>query len=149
MLVSKDKITELLPQRYPTVMVDELLSCDEKQAVSRLLISKDNIFLERSSLSPSGMMEAMAQTAAARTGFLLKNNPGSENKKVPVGVIGSIKNFRLYFQPQTGSVALTTVVIEHEVLQATIIKAKVEVDGKVASESNLQIFLTGDHPSEP
>jgi 3-hydroxymyristoyl/3-hydroxydecanoyl-(acyl carrier protein) dehydratase len=144
MLFPKEKMADLLPQRYPMVMVDELLSCDEKQAVSGLLIRKDNIFLEDSGFSSSGMMEAMAQTAAARTGFLLRNNPGSENKEVPVGVIGSIKNFRLRFKPEVGSYAITTVIIEHEVLQATIIKAKVEVDGKIAAESDLQIFLTED-----
>lgn len=149
MLVSKDKITGLIPQREPMIMVSELISCDDKQAVASLFIRKDNIFTGPNGLlSPPGMLEAMAQTAAARTGFLLKNQQGSENKSVPVGVIGSIKNFRLIFQPETGSTAIITIDIEHEVLQATVVKAKIEVDGRLAAESNLQIFLTGEKAYE-
>jgi 3-hydroxymyristoyl/3-hydroxydecanoyl-(acyl carrier protein) dehydratase len=149
MLVSEENILELIPQRQPMVMIDYLESCDEKQAVSRLTIREDNIFLNSNGLTASGMMEAMAQTAAARTGYLLKNHPESSNKKVPVGVIGSIKNFRLYFQPPVGSVIKTTVEIEHEVLMATIVKGKVEVDGKTAAEAELQIYITEPNFDKP
>jgi 3-hydroxymyristoyl/3-hydroxydecanoyl-(acyl carrier protein) dehydratase len=92
------------------------------------------------------MIEAMAQTAAARTGYLLKKQPKSSNKKIPIGVIGSIKNFRMNFQPFIGSVIATTISIEHEVLRATVVKGKVEMDGKLAAESDMQIFLTEDQP---
>lgn len=142
MLVLKEKIMELLPQRSPMVMVDELVTCAEKEAVSRLFIRSDNIFSGDSGFSPSGMIEAMAQTAAARTGFLLKNRQERGNKSIPVGVIGSIKNFKLHFMPKAGDNILTTVIVEHAVLQATVISAKVEVEGRLAAESELQIFLS-------
>jgi len=148
MLVSEENILELIPQRYPIVMVDCLVSCDEKKVVSQLTIRLDNLFLNRQGLTSAGMMEAMAQTAAARTGYLLKNQPEGSNKKVPVGVIGSIKNFRLHFQPGIGSVIVTTIDIEHEVLQATVVKGKVETGGKLAAESDLQIFLTEDQSTQ-
>jgi hypothetical protein len=77
-----------------------------------------------------------------RTGYLLKKQAGGENKKVPVGVIGSIKNFRLHFRPGVGSVMTTTVTVDHEVLSASVVRAKTEVDGRIAAESELQIFLT-------
>ena len=146
MLVSEENILELIPQRYPMVMIDCLLSCDEKQIVSQLTIRQDNLFLNRHGLTSSGMMEAMAQTAAARTGYLMKNQPEGANKKVPIGVIGSIKNFRLNFQPLIGSVIVTTISIEHEVLQATVVKGKVEMNGELAAESDMQIFLTEEQP---
>lgn len=146
MLVSEENILELIPQRYPMVMLDCLVSCNKKQVVSQLTIRQDNLFLNKHGLTSAGMMEAMAQTAAARTGFLMKNQPGGANKKIPVGVIGSIKNFRLNFQPLIGSVIVTTVSIEHEVLQATVVKGKVEMNGELAAESDLQIFLTEDQP---
>ena len=146
MLVSQENILELIPQRPPMVMVDCLVSCDEKQVVSQLTIREDNLFLGSRGFTSAGMMEAMAQAAAARTGYLMKNREDGANKKVPVGVIGSIKNFRLYFQPEAGSVLITTVYIEHEVLQATVVHGKTEVNGKLAAESDLQIFLTEDQP---
>jgi predicted hotdog family 3-hydroxylacyl-ACP dehydratase len=149
MLVAKEKILELIPQRNPMVMIDCLVSCDETQVVSQLSIRNDTLFVNRGGLTAAGMIEMMAQTAAARTGYLLKKQPETANKKVPFGVIGSIKNFRLYFQPLIGSVVTTTVNIAHEVLQATVVKGKVEADGKLAGEGDLQIFLTGDQPEQP
>jgi 3-hydroxymyristoyl/3-hydroxydecanoyl-(acyl carrier protein) dehydratase len=149
MLISEENILELMPQRYPMVMIDSLVSCDEKQAVSQLTIRQDNLFLNRHGFTAAGMMEAMAQTVAARTGYLMKSKPEGANKKIPIVVIGSIKNFRMNFQPSIGSVIVTTVSIEHEVLLATVVKVKVEMDGKLAAECDMQIFLTEDQPEKP
>jgi 3-hydroxymyristoyl/3-hydroxydecanoyl-(acyl carrier protein) dehydratase len=87
-------------------------------------------------------MEAMAQTAAARTGWLLKKQADPKNKKAPIGVIGSIKNFKLHFQPVAGNIMTTTVEVQYELLQATIVLAKVEVEGRLAAGAELKIFLT-------
>jgi len=142
MLISEDKILELIPQRQPMIMIGCLVSCDEKQAVSQFTIREDNPFADENGFTASGLMETMAQTSAARIGYLL-NKPGElPNKKPPIGVIGSIKNFTLYFQPETGSIITTTIVVEHEVMQATIIKGMVEAGGKLAAEGVLQIYLT-------
>jgi 3-hydroxymyristoyl/3-hydroxydecanoyl-(acyl carrier protein) dehydratase len=146
MLVSEANIQELIPQRYPMVMVDRLLSCDEKQVVSQLKIRQDNFFLDNRGLTSSGILEAMAQAVAARAGYLVKNLPDGMNKKIPVGVIGSIKNFKLYFQPGIGSSIETTVNIEHEVLNAAVVHGKVAVEGKLAAEGDMQIFITEDQP---
>jgi len=142
MLASGTEILELIPQRPPMVMVDELLSFDSLTTVTQLLVKEDNIFLHDKKLSPAGLMESMAQTAATRTGWLMKNRPGSENKRVPVGVIGGIKNFRLHFQPASGDVIMATVEVQYEIMQATIVNAKVEVEGNLAAEAELKIFLT-------
>lgn len=149
MIISEENILELIPQRYPMVMIDSLVFCDEKKAISRLAIRRDNLFLDQQGLSSAGMMEAMAQTAAARTGYLMKNQATRSDKKIPVGVIGSIKNFRMIIQPAIGDVITTTVSIEHEVLQATVIKGKIEMNGELLAESNMQIFLTDDHALQP
>lgn len=142
MLVSEEYILELIPQRHPMVMIDRLLSCDEKQVVTRFSIKPGNLFADQNGFSVSGIMENMAQTAAARTGYLLKSQTGELNKKIPVGVIGSIKNFRLHFQPPVGATIQTTIIVEHEVLMATVVKGRTEMDGKLVAEAELQIYLT-------
>jgi 3-hydroxymyristoyl/3-hydroxydecanoyl-(acyl carrier protein) dehydratase len=147
MIITEDNILEIIPQRPPMVMIGCLVSSDERTCISQLLIKKDNLFVNNNKFTASGMMEAMAQTAAARTGYLMRNQPGREDIRPPVGVIGSIKNFRLFFQPEAGSIITTTIEIEHEVLQATVVKAKVEVDGKIAAECNMQIFLNENESS--
>lgn len=141
MLVSEEKITSLIPQRIPMVMIHRLISCDDKQVITQFEIRKDNIFLDEKGLTASGLMENMAQTAAVRIGYLMMNKPGESNKKPPVGVIGSIKNFRMLRCAAPGAMITTTVYIEHELMNATVVTGKVEVDGKLAAESNLQIFI--------
>lgn len=144
MLISEENILELIPQRYPMVMIDSLMACDVKRTVSQLTIRRDNLFLNSHGFTTAGIMETIAQTAAARTGYLLKARADSSDKEIPVGVIGSIKNFRMNFQPPIGAVITTTVNIEHEVLQASVIKGKVEMNGELVAESDMQIFLTND-----
>jgi len=142
MILSGDSILELLPQRPPMVMIDGLLSCEGPTVVTTLEIRAENIFVSDGIFRAPGLIENMAQTAAARTGLQMKQKQGAENKKVPVGVIGSVKNFRLHFSPAIGARLVTTLQIEHEVLMATVARATVEANGKLAAEADLQIFLT-------
>jgi 3-hydroxymyristoyl/3-hydroxydecanoyl-(acyl carrier protein) dehydratase len=149
MLISEENILDLIPQRYPMVMIDSLVACDETKAVSHLTIRQDNFFLNKHGLTTGGMMEAIAQTAAARTGYLLKTHSEGSCKKIPIGVIGSIKNFRMFLQPTVGTVITSTVCVEHEVLMATVIKGMIEMNGELVAESDMQIFLTNDQPVYP
>ena len=142
MLASGTQILELIPQRPPMVMVDNLLSCDELVTVTGLTVREDNLFFDSKGLSPSGLLENMAQTAAVRTGWLMKKQPDGENKRPPVGVIGSINHFRLHFQPLPGMELKTTIRLEYEIMQATIVNARIEADGNLAAEAELKIFLT-------
>lgn len=142
MLASGHQILEMIPQRPPMVMVSNLIACDKEVTVTNLEVKEDTIFVSGGSLSASGLLEAMAQTAAVRTGWLLKNKTGTANKKVPVGVIGSIKNFRMHFRPPAGSTITTTIKVGFEMLNATLVKGKVELNGQLAAEAELQIFLT-------
>ena len=144
MPVFENTILKLIPQRPPMVMVDRLLRCDEYQSVATLNIRENMLFSDNGHFSAAGMIENMAQTAAARIGWLMKEKTGSENAMVPMGVIGSVKNFRLHFNPAVGSDLVTTVRVEHEMFMATVVTGKVEVNGQLAAEAELQIFLTDD-----
>lgn len=144
MSVSEYNILELIPHKPPMVMVDRLLLCDESRTVTTLNIGKNILFSDNGHFSAAGMIENMAQTAAARIGWLMKEKAGGEAIKAPIGVIGGLKNFRLYFNPEAGSDLVTTIHVEHEMLMATIVTGKVEVDGQLAAEAELQIFLTDD-----
>lgn len=142
MLTTGRQILELIPQRPPMVMIGALLSCDAEETVTSLSIDENNLFLARGLLSPSGLLENMAQTAAARTGWITKKQRGQANKPAPVGVIGSIKNFKAHFLPGAGSELITTIRIGFELANATLVSGRVEVNGKLAAEAEMQIFLT-------
>lgn len=144
MPVSEYNILELIPHKPPMVMVDRLLICDESQTVTVLNIGKKNLFNVNGHFSAAGLMENMAQTAAARNGYLMKEKAGGATIKAPLGVIGSVKNFHIHFIPEVGSSLVTTIHVEHEMLMATVVTGRVEVDGQLAAEAELQIFLTND-----
>ena len=91
-------LNELLPQRPPFVMIDRLVSCDAVFAVTELLIRKDNIFVEDDRLTSSGLVENIAQSCAARIGYINLNNGGT----VKIGVIGSISNLNIARTPKVG-----------------------------------------------
>ena len=63
-------ILTLLPQRPPFIMIDKLLSCDKIITKTRFLVRKDNIFIEQGRLTSSGLIENIAQTCAARMGYI-------------------------------------------------------------------------------
>jgi predicted hotdog family 3-hydroxylacyl-ACP dehydratase len=139
-------ILDLLPQRPPMVMLDRLIFCEGQVARGTLLVTADNVFTRDGVLTESGLIEAMAQTAAARTSLLQHSRAGEEKKAAAVGVIGSIKDFRLAFLPKTGQVIQTEIELLHEFMNASVIKGRVTVDGAEACSTEMKIFLTGDNP---
>ena len=69
----KDFVENLLPQKFPFVMVDKICSYTETSIVSELKIEEDNIFFHNDCLVESGLIEHMAQTVALYTGYQFFN----------------------------------------------------------------------------
>lgn len=63
-------IEQLIPQRAPIRMVDELLKAEEHEGVCQFVIRQDNRFLEADgSLSAAGLVEHIAQSASTLCGY--------------------------------------------------------------------------------
>ena len=77
-------ILDLIPQRAPIVMVDELLDVYGIVSRSRFTIREENIFVDNGILSECGLIEHIAQSAAERVGYIFK----SKNQPIPIGYIG-------------------------------------------------------------
>jgi predicted hotdog family 3-hydroxylacyl-ACP dehydratase len=136
---SEINILELLPQQPPFVMVDRLFHYDDKITITGLTVQNDNLFLENGVLSEVGLVENVAQTCAARMGYINKciyKNP------VKIGVIGSIKNFIIEELPKVGEELKTTIEVMSEVFAITLVNAKVEVGGKLMASCEMKISIT-------
>ncbi len=137
MLISSQNITDLLPQRDPMVMVSNLLKCEEQLYITSFQIGKKNIFVSDGYLREPGLIENIAQTAAAGAGYnCLKNK-----KEVPVGYIGAIKNLEIFSLPEINSEITTHVIIEYEVMNATLIKGIIYQNDEVLAKCDMKIFL--------
>ena len=93
-------IRTLLPQQPPFVMVDNILSCDATTTRCSYTVPPDNIFCEGGVFTAPGLIEHVAQTAAARLGFI--NLYVNKADSVQVGYIGAIKDFEIVRLPHVG-----------------------------------------------
>jgi 3-hydroxymyristoyl/3-hydroxydecanoyl-(acyl carrier protein) dehydratase len=141
MLAQGNDIFNLIPQRPPIVMVDKLFECNDQTALTGLEISSDNLFVTNGLFSESGLIENIAQSAAVMTGWLAISQTEGE-QKIPMGVIGAVKDFQVYFLPEVNSVINTRIVVLYRVANATIINGKVKFKDKLVAEGELKIFTT-------
>src|SRR5574344_389339 len=61
---------ELLPQRPPFVMIDRLRDVTDTTTETELTVREDNIFYQGGVLREAGIIENIAQTCAARLGYV-------------------------------------------------------------------------------
>jgi len=133
----ENNISSLLPQKPPFVMIDQLLHSDEIITRSSFRITEDNVFTINGQFTEAGLMENMAQTAAARAGYMA----GLENKPVKVGYIGSVKNLEIFGLPQTNDNILTEIKIEDQVFNVSIISGRVWCNDKLIAQCEIKIFM--------
>ncbi len=135
-----DKILDLIPQRPPIVMVDKFLGLEDNFSRTCLTVRKDNIFVDNGVFSECGVIEHIAQSAAARVGYIFK----SKNEAIPLGYIGSVNDFILIENPKLGDKIDTTIEILHEVFNITLIQAHCKVGNKDVASCKMKIFLDND-----
>jgi len=119
------------------VMVDRVIRSEGSQTVTAFLIRPDNVFLENGKLAEAGLIENMAQTAAAGTGA----SPEESGKEPRTGFIGGIKDLTINKLPCTGEEIVTLAVVEHSVLDAKVVRAEVRLNEKVIAGCEIKIFL--------
>ena len=131
-------LNELIPQRPPFVMIDRLLSSDAVYSVTELEVRNDNIFVEDERLTASGLIENIAQTCAARIGYINLNNGDT----VKIGVIGSISNLNVTRTPKVGEKLTTTIQLLEEVFNVTMVLASIKIGEEEIVSANMKIALT-------
>jgi len=136
-MITTGDIQSLIPQRPPFVMVDQLLSFTETTAHGGFRIKADNIFLENGEFKEPGLLENIAQTAAARAGYISKK----ENKPVATGYIAAVKNLEIYSFPKIGDELITEITIENQIFDVTIISGKISCNQAVLAQCQIKIFI--------
>lgn len=134
-------ISDLLPQRPPFVMVDALKQIDARLTTTEMLVAADNIFVDDGCLSASGLIENIAQSCAARIGFIDKY---VREKDIQVGVIGAIRNLQVFTLPHVGKTITTVITAEEEIFGMTLASARVECDGQVLVTATMKIALRNE-----
>ncbi len=135
--MSFSNIIDYIPQRPPMVMVGEIVEVQEEEILTQFVISEDNLLVENGFLSESGIIENIAQTAAAFSGVKAKMN----NEKVKVGFIGSVRNLQINSLPKVESTIQTSVKLVGKVMNVDMIEGKITQNGNLIAQCEMRIFL--------
>ncbi len=130
-------IQELIPQRPPFVMVEKLVNAGEKTAESSFTVTEENVLTEAGVFTEAGIIENIAQTCALQAGFVALNR----GVEIPQGMIGGIKNLEIDLLPEINDTITTSVSVEHEVMNAKIVKGTVFLNGEKIAACEMKVFL--------
>lgn len=134
--MTTDDITSLIPQRPPILMVDRFSYEDDSLCHSELTLKEDNMFLHNGSMVPEGLLEHIAQTAAAHIGYSRK----MAGEEVNLGFIGDIKRCTMGKRmPTVGQTVMTTMRVVSQVGNITMVSAESTSDGETLIECRMKL----------
>lgn len=136
-ILSGEGIYNLIPQRPPIVMVDTFFEADAESAVTGLTILADNIFCLDNHLQEPGLIEHVAQSAAAFAGY----TPYTKGESPKLGFIGEVKKFKINRLPQVGETLHTTLKVLGEAAGVTLIAAETRVGEESVATCQMKIFI--------
>ena len=131
-------IHEVLPQQEPFVMISRIVLLDAVRTICETDIHPDNIFVEDGCFSASGLIENIAQTCAARIGYI---NKYMLKKAVQIGVVGAIRKMEIFDLPKVGQQISTIVEVKEEVFGMTLALAKVLLGDQILASTEMKIAV--------
>ena len=136
--ISSVNVLDLIPQRPPFIMIDCLTHFDPVITSSRFTVRDNNLFFSEGRLLASGLIENIAQTCAARIGYINRLS----NEVIKLGFIGAVRNLKIYKTPLAGDTIYTTITVKEEVVQMTLVDAVVKLNDETIAEAEMKIALS-------
>lgn len=129
----------LLPQQEPFVMIGQLLHFDMERTVTSLTVSQANIFTEEGVFTEAGIIENIAQTCAARIGYI---NKYILKKEIQIGFIGAVRKLKIHRLPKVGETVITSIITLEEVFGMTLVSATSKIGKDVIAEGEMKIAVS-------
>ena len=131
-------VKTIIPQQPPFVMIDRMVHFDKVFTRTELLVRPDNLFVQNGVLLESGLIENIAQTCAARLGYI---NTAILNDVVRLGFIGAMKSLVIKKLPEVNSLLETTIEVVNEVFSITLVNATTICNGEVLVSCEMKISV--------
>lgn len=131
-------IHTLLPQQEPFVMVQHLVAYDAGHTATETTVMADNLFAEKGCFSAEGLVENIAQTCAARIGYV---NKYILKRGIQIGFIGAVRHFEVNRLPKVGECIRTVVNIEQEIFGMTLATANVYAGDELLARTEIKIAI--------
>ena len=136
-LLEGEGLYKLIPQRNPIVMVDTFFCADETSAETGLHVQSGNLFCEGGFLREPGMIEHVAQSAAAFAGYA----PYTKGESPKLGFIGEVKKFKIMRLPEVNEQLVTTLKVLGEAAGVTLISAQTNAGEETVATCQMKIFI--------
>lgn len=136
-ILTGEGLYKLIPQRPPIVMVDSFFEADAESATTGLTILPDNIFCLDGQLQEPGLIEHVAQSAAAFAGYA----PYTRGESPKLGFIGEVKKFKIMRLPEVSEQLVTTLKVLGEAAGVTLISAQTNAGEETVAICQMKIFI--------
>jgi predicted hotdog family 3-hydroxylacyl-ACP dehydratase len=131
-------VKTIIPQQTPFVMIDRLVHFDTVFTRTEFEIQPDNMFVEEGKFLEAGLIENIAQTCAARLGYI---NTVLLKDGVHLGFIGAMKSLIINKLPEVQSKLDTTIEVVNEVFNITLVHATIRCNDEVLVTCEMKISL--------
>jgi predicted hotdog family 3-hydroxylacyl-ACP dehydratase len=131
-------VKTIIPQQPPFVMIDRLVHFDNIYTKTEFLIKPDSLFVEKGRLLEAGLIENIAQTCAARLGYI---NTVILKDVVRLGFIGAMKSLSINSLPEVHTKLETTIEVVNEVFNITLVNATTLCEGEVLVTCEMKISV--------
>jgi len=125
-----------IPQQEPFVMVDYIINLSATSCTTSLTIKPDNLLIDGTYFSEAGILEHIAQSAAA-----WNSEKNKKSSKSQIGVIGSIRNCQIERLPHIGETLQTTITTEVEVANKQVVHAITQIGDQTIAQAYVNIAL--------
>ena len=126
-------------------MVDKLVYFDEKTTTTSFLVREDNLFVENGRLNACALAENIAQTCAARLGYV---NKYILKRGIQIGFIGAVKDMKVIDTPVVGDVLTTTIHVLEQIMGLTLVTAVIRIGDRVVTTAEMKIALADEVAAE-
>lgn len=127
-----------IPQREPFFMIGDVTYAEGNITRTTLDITADNLFVVNGHFTEPGLIENMAQTAGAGTGYRALK----DGKPKPMGYIAALKNVNILSLPKVNDRITTEAVFIQNLLNFHLVKGKVMVGDEEVANCEFKIFVT-------
>jgi len=141
MRIEEIAMSELLPQRPPFQMVHRLTKFEEPVTETEFSVTEDCLFVENGEMLAAGLIENMAQSSAARIGYISKF---ILHCPVKIGFIGSVKGCKIHRCPKVGETLRTVVTLVQEIFGISLVNVDVYVGEEKIVEASMKTATKED-----
>jgi predicted hotdog family 3-hydroxylacyl-ACP dehydratase len=137
MKITREQIAEIIPQKAPFVMIDNLVEATGEMFESNFTVRNENIFLRDNQLTEPALIENIAQTCAAGFASLQKDQQGEPK----IGFIGGITKLQVHSLPVIHEQVDTRVTVLYQLDQVFLVKGESFCSGKMLLECEMKIVV--------